>query len=180
MENPDRAFANENIMKKILLIALAAGTLLSSCAPKAIKTTRKTAAEDLSVYRPKYKPQRQEPPSAAEEPVKPTSFPAPSLDSTGEVVALLDSIGERNRKVNFVQGYTIVVRGGQKDEAIGIRQKIMNLFPDTNPQLTWDHPSYKIKVGQFYSKIEANKLYVQIKKEFPNRVILAPENIRIN
>lgn len=162
-------------------MVLAAGALFSSCAPKAMKATRK-AAEDLSVFRPKYERQTQTatPVPAAAETSKKEDYPDPTLDSTGEVVALLDSISERNRKVNLVQGYTIVVRGGQKDEAINIRQKIMKLFPDTNPELTWDHPSYKIKVGQFYSKIEANKLYVQMKKEFPNRVILAPENIRIN
>lgn len=170
-------------MRQILIPALVAGALFSySCAPKATKSSRKPAfSEDLSVYRPKYEPAR-ETDAADEKPQanRTEDYPEPVNDATAEINVLLDTIAERNKKVNYVQGYTILVRGGQKDEAIEIRQRIMNLFPETNPQLEWDHPSYKIKVGKFYSKYEANKLYAQIKREFPNRVILAPEVIKLN
>jgi hypothetical protein len=168
------------VMRNIVFTILMAGMFLGySCAPKATARTGKKPAveEDLSVYRPKYEVATSAPQNLPANASKLKEYPEPSFDLTAQINALLDTVAERNQRVNYVQGYTILIRGGQLEEARNIRQRIMNMLPDTNPELTFDRPIYKVKVGRFYSKIEANRLYLKIKEEFPNRVILAPEII---
>jgi hypothetical protein len=167
-------------MKNITLTILLAGTfLVYSCAPKATTRTGKKPVieEDLSVYRPKYDATITIPQNVSIEAPKSREYPEPRFDLTAQINALLDTVAERNHRINYVQGYTVLIRGGQLEEARNIRQRVMHLFPDTNPELTFDRPIYKVKVGRFFSKIEANRLYSKIKDEFPNRVILAPEII---
>jgi hypothetical protein len=158
---------------------LAGVFLVSSCSPKATARGSKKPAieEDLSVYRPTFEVTIHAPQNLPVEVPKSKQFEEPKFDITGQINTLLDTVAERNQRVNYVQGYTVLIRGGQLEEARSIRQRVMNLFPNSNPELTFDRPIYKVKVGQFFSKIEANKLYSQIKNEFPNRVILAPETI---
>jgi ribosomal protein L19 len=169
-----------NKMKNIAPFVLIVIILSYSCAPRPASRTGKKAdfEENLAAHRPKYEPTItpfQQLPSSDISRNK--EYPEPRQDLTSQINTLLDTIAERNHKINYVQGYTIVIRGGQLEEASTIRQRVMNLFPETSPELAFDRPIYKVKVGQFYSKIEANKLYSMIKKEFPNRVILAPEVI---
>ncbi len=167
-------------MKSSLIVIILVGLLAGfACAPKTpVKTTKKAEIEeDLSGFRPQY-----EVPGSSAEPnqmniPRAGNYPEPTYDLTSDINTLLDTISAKNQKVNWVQGYTIVIRGGQLEEARTIRQRVMNLFPRENPELAFDRPIYKVKVGRFFTKIEANKLYSMIKKEFPNRVILAPETI---
>lgn len=165
---------------KIAMLWLAGIILGYSCAPIPTKTGKKAEIdEDLSVYRGKYDiPEKSVIIIPKESPE--TVSVEPSHDLTAEIDILLDTIARINRSINYIQGYTILIRGGQLEEAREIRQRVMSLFPETNPQLAFDRPVYKVKVGQFYSKIEANKLYSMIKEQFPNRVILAPERITID
>jgi hypothetical protein len=166
---------------RILLMSIFGAALLfaSACSPKATpRASKKPVIEDdLSVYRPKYEVTITAPQNLTFDATKSKAAEEPKFDLTAQINALLDTVAERNHRINYVQGYTVLIRGGQLEEARNIRQRVMNLLPNSNPELTFDRPIYKVKVGQFFSKIEANKLYSMIKEEFPNRVILAPETI---
>ena len=152
--------------------------LIASCAPKAAKKTSKAEfSEDLSVYRPQYEEIGEEEQSV--DLVDPLEgvYPEPAYDITAQVNTFLDTLAERNRKLNYVEGYTILIRGGSRQEALNIRQMVLNILPDSNPQYVSEPPNHKIKVGKFFTRYEANQVYSKLRQVFPNRAILAPERI---
>ena len=47
-------------------------------------------------------------------------------------------------------------------------------FSQTDGTIIFSNPSYKVWVGSFKSKIEAEKAIITIKKKYPNSVIIEP------
>jgi hypothetical protein len=51
-------------------------------------------------------------------------------------------------------------------------------MPDAKPKLQFISPSYIVKVGDFFDKLEAYQTLVILKKQFPNAIII-PEQVYI-
>ncbi|MGK7395176.1 MAG: hypothetical protein ACNS62_11430 [Candidatus Cyclobacteriaceae bacterium M3_2C_046] len=166
-------------MQKIVFLLLASGVLFYACAPKASKSsTGVNIQEDLAQYRSDYEYQS-DLPQPSEELYGPETNVTPTNDMTARINTLLDSIAVRNKKLNYVQGFTIIIPAQNPSDAGQIRQGIYELIPDANPKPFFDPPNYKVKVGKFYTRLEAQKSYSMIKESFP-KAILVPERIALN
>ncbi len=59
------------------------------------------------------------------------------------------------------------------------KSMVYKMLPDSFPQLTYQQPNFKVKVGKFYTRFDAQKTFTEIKREFP-RAIVIPERIVID
>ena len=59
------------------------------------------------------------------------------------------------------------------------RGKTVAMELDLEPELVYNQPNYKVKVGKFLTRLEAQPLFTQLKKEFDNAIV-APERIYID
>ena len=94
--------------------------------------------------------------------------------------SFLDSISDRNQEIRHIQGYTVQVYNGTSREAAQWSEnRIYQIMDDAEPKIRYVQPNFKVKVGQFTDRLEAQKVYAKLKKEFPNAIII-PERIKIS
>jgi hypothetical protein len=130
---------------------------------------------------------------AQEEPIEvfPTYAPSKTNSSTIEkpfegnlssqyVQRQLDSLKENNKSIKFIEGYRILVyAGSDKTESLQAKEKLYQIIPEYNIYAVYKQPTYRIKVGDFKDRWEANQVLVEkIRKDFPNAILL-PEKVNL-
>jgi hypothetical protein len=133
--------------------------------------------EDLSLVRPKFAiPTDSNPKTGTGEPKTPV---LPTRNVNAQVDYVLDSIDRLNSLRKFIDGYTIQIYSGQNREDANTAKKTL---ADENTGFTADlqyiQPKFRVRVGNYFSKLEAQKDLMRLKSIFPN-AILIPEKIPI-
>lgn len=77
-----------------------------------------------------------------------------------------------NDSLGTIPGYRIqlIFTSGVngKKMAQEVEADFIKKFPDTKPYLIWDSPNYKVRVGDFRTRLDALKFQDEIKNNFPN------------
>lgn len=127
--------------------------------------------EDLSLVRPRYQqtaidePKAQTPQMATVDLVKPVNQ---------QVDAVLDTIAIQNKSIRYAVGYRIQIYvGNVRTEADEAKVYVYQTFPELLPYMTFAVPTYRVKIGDFMAKIDAERYLQQVKPQFPTAVILA-------
>ena len=133
--------------------------------------------EDLSIYRKQYA----EVTVATQE--KDSVPPIIDVIPMHHVNVRLDSILDTLTVMNWprtIEGFAIqVYTGPSREDANLAKSKVYRLIPEARPKLVFDQPNFKVKVGMFYSRLEAYEIYARLKVGFSN-VIIVPERFPIN
>ncbi len=94
-----------------------------------------------------------------------------------KVNSVLDSINRFNVTRKLIDGYTIQIYSGQnREEAMTAKKKMVIELPGLSAELEYNQPKFRVKVGNYYSRLEAQKDMLNLKRSFPN-AILVPEKI---
>lgn len=168
-------------MKKSLLYGLVGLFLFTACSKSTLPGTSDTETyrEDLSFLRPEYEMPKLATDTTLQEEVSDYSHVTPSRDVTKKLNVILDSIDILRKDVRYIDGYTIQVYSGtNSEEARLARGKVYAIIPGSHPILKFEEPNFKVKVGKYYTRIEAQQTYAQLKKKFPNAIII-PQRIYI-
>jgi hypothetical protein len=170
-------------MNKLFVIAsLLAGLFFWSCAASVPgKTSSKgdePYSEDLSNYRAQ--------PSDYEEPTVSNETILIEADSTSYPVnerlnTVLDTAAAYSRKtINYIDGFTIqVYAGNDRSMAKDFQIDIIRNFPESEPKMVFEQPNYKVRVGNYYTRLEGQQFFTQVKTVYP-RAILIPTRFKIN
>jgi hypothetical protein len=136
--------------------------------------------EDLSAYRPDYSAALDTMESAATANVEEETINIyPQYHVTDDVNMLLDSIRILKSKINHVDGLTIQVYTGiNREQANEAKAKVYTTLPDSRPVIIYNQPNFKVRVGKFYTRREAQDTFARLKRVFPAAIIL-PERIPI-
>jgi hypothetical protein len=98
---------------------------------------------------------------------------------------LLKKQAELNRKVYLdnnrtAQGYRILVMNtNDRKKAMDTKSKLMRDFPEHKTYLVYQSPSFKIHIGNFRTRKDAENLRKQITKMYPSGVIVIPSTIEV-
>lgn len=86
------------------------------------------------------------------------------------VDALLDKHVQINREFNGLTGYRIQIffdsGSNAKNKANNERRRFMTLFGQTKAYVTFDAPNFKVRVGNFRTRLDAEKFLREIQKHF--------------
>jgi hypothetical protein len=167
----------KNALTFISIVSLIA---LSSCAAMSQKhkAGKDEYYEDLSVVRPVFiNPDTLTGnKSATPKNTGPLTFPN---DVSKIVNARADSISELNKKSTTVQGFRILIyTGSSSDESQKVKQLVYSFDSDLNVYTQYKQPSFRVKVGDFTNRVEANYILNDLKKNFPNAMIV-PDQINL-
>ncbi len=137
--------------------------------------------EDLSDVRVKYDPKPIEmlnEPKAIKEKTSNTIVQLPQ-QVNGQVDIALDSIAVRNKNVRYSSGYRIQVYvGNDRREVDEAKVFIYQNFSELNTYLTFSQPTYKLKAGDFTSRLDAERYFSSIKQRY-SMAMIVPERIDI-
>jgi hypothetical protein len=188
--------AGMHLKKAILVGSLAAGLL--ACSPKPLATSGRASDyngynEDLSVARPVYASTGIKAPTAAK---IPNTTPTPELPTAearkitnvGSAEALhvnrkveenLTEMTDKNRSVRYAPGFRIQVYvGNERQQAETAKLQVYQNFPELAPYLSYSQPTYKLKVGDFMHRIDAERYYSQIKQVISSAQLI-PDKVEI-
>jgi cell division protein FtsN len=102
----------------------------------------------------------------------------PNHQVNRKVDQVLDSINRFNVTRKFIDGYTIQIYSGQnREEAMNTKKK-MAAETSLNALLEYNQPKFRVRVGNYYSRMESQKDLLRLKRIFPN-AILVPEKILV-
>ena len=158
----------------VLFTACAAGNKPTGGGGGGDAKAKSKTAEDLSAYRPKF----ETPEPAAEAPVMAAIIP--TEHNNQQVAVLMDTLAAVNKNIKYAQGFRILAyTGTDKNTVMNIRRSIINRMPDERDYLTYKQPTYRLKIGDYLSRVEAQQALQQIRDIVPNAMIMA-EQININ
>jgi hypothetical protein len=76
------------------------------------------------------------------------------------------------------KGFRIqVISTSKRDDAFKVRADLMSQFPDQKTYVVFQSPSFKVRIGNFLKKEDAEKLKVQLNKFYPNGVYIVDDAI---
>jgi hypothetical protein len=171
------------MVRKILSVFLVA-LIVAGCKPS--QQTQTTASqegkysEDLSGLRPKIEAEQQDPLTPDKIKRDPKAYVEPQFTVNKRLDAVLDSIDRINLSRRFIEGYTIQIYSGtKKEDALNVKRQLSQAVPNLISELQYEQPNYKIKSGRYYTRLEAEKDFEEIKRHFPAAIVV-PGQISIN
>ncbi|GAB5525975.1 MAG: hypothetical protein Roseis2KO_38470 [Roseivirga sp.] len=127
--------------------------------------------DDLSAYRPSV-PALEQGASEVNDIIQNDSLKS-AHDISGKLNVLLDTIRQRNFDSGELAGYTILVYSGTNETEAGrIRNRLYDIVPDLEARVRYSLPTYFVKIGRFYQQVEAQPLYLEIRKHYPDATIV--------
>ena len=98
-----------------------------------------------------------------------------SIDQNKEIDKLL----EFKKDLSTVNAFTIQIYSGSsgsaRSEAQKTKAQVTTLFPDWSNSIEYEQPNYKIRVGNFRTRLEADRALIDVKKSYANAFILQPK-----
>lgn len=156
-------------MRVLLIIGLSVVSL------SAFAQKNKPVQEDLAALRPHFEP----PVDTVKQdsnPVRNVPVVTPHLTVNDKVDFVLDSIDRLKLLRKVIPGYTIQVYSGLNREEAGNTRKRLLEELDFRADLQYIQPKFRVRVGHYFTSLEAQKDLLRLKRSFPNS-ILVPESI---
>ncbi len=97
------------------------------------------------------------------------------VESSASVKELIAQKIAFNKEQNSYPGYKIQIYYGSEKECYEIKDEFTSLFPDIPTSIIFSTPQWKLQVGEYRSRLEADKSIQSIKKEYPSAIVLATE-----
>ena len=101
----------------------------------------------------------------------------------------IDVLVKKNRDINEqiylktirnMQGYRIqVINTNDRNKALDIKANLLNQFPGEKTYLIYHAPYFKIQIGNFLKREDADKLLNRIKKSYPTGVFVVPSRVEL-
>ena len=80
---------------------------------------------------------------------------------------------EVNSKAEF---YQIQVGFGNFQKAQNLKNQVDIDFPGWYSKIEFESPTYRVRLGRFRTKLEAERKYLEVRKKYPDAMLLKPES----
>lgn len=87
---------------------------------------------------------------------------------------IIEEFIEKKKEFNkeFGYGYRIQLYNGFEVEAKKVKEKFKIDFPDIKTYVVYSQPEWKIQVGTYKTKLEADRALLEIKKDFLSAIVV--------
>ncbi|MFT3903422.1 MAG: SPOR domain-containing protein [Niabella sp.] len=105
----------------------------------------------------------------------------PRIDMLLKKQADVNNASTRNSaKRRTARGYRlIVISTNNRNEAIAAKTKVYSYFPELKAYMWHQSPFYKVKVGNFVSRSDAQSYQKRLSAYFPNGVFIMNDTVEI-
>ena len=77
-----------------------------------------------------------------------------------------------NKANKTMPGYRIQLFYGSEKSALKERDRFKQLFPDIRAKIVFSSPEWKVQVGNYLTRLDADSDLIEIKKHFPAAIVL--------
>lgn len=90
-----------------------------------------------------------------------------------KVEKVLDSLADLKRRAKLIPGFRILLySGNDREMASKAKENAYRVFPDANVYTTYQAPTFKVKLGDYFQKVEAFHYVKKLQSLFPQAVII--------
>ncbi len=97
------------------------------------------------------------------------------ISQDAKIPELLELKTELSNNNELGDRYKIQVYSGNITQAGSILKKFRNKIGIWKAKIEYETPNYKVWVGNFRNRLEADRALLTIRKEFPNALIFKPD-----
>ena len=95
-----------------------------------------------------------------------------SIDQDRKITQLLDIYRSVNSTARY---YTVQIGFGSYEKAEELKAEADVDFPGWYSKIVFDSPTYRVHVGRFRTKLEAERKFLEVRKKYPASLLLNPE-----
>ncbi len=95
-----------------------------------------------------------------------------TIEQDPRIKELIELYTEVNSNADF---YQIQVGFGSFQKAQNLKSKVDIDFPNWYSKIEFESPTYRVRLGKFKTKLEAERKYLEVRKKYPNAMLLKPE-----
>jgi len=104
------------------------------------------------------------------------SEPNTVITSDARIDSLLQLHIDYSQKFPFIQGYRIQILKASGNEALDIieesKAEFSEKYVDMPVYFTFNEPDYRVRIGDFRTRLEAEKFLVKISREYPGAWVI--------
>lgn len=71
--------------------------------------------------------------------------------------------------------YRIQVGFGSHAKAQRIKSEVQIDFPQLSARIDFDSPTYRVRVGRFKNKLDAERKFIEVRAKYPDAMLLKPK-----
>lgn len=123
--------------------------------------------------------------SSATEAVVIDSVPLPKDTIRFKMDAAVESQLEKKKELNrskppTIDGFRVqIYAGNSRQQAMQIRTEVVGAYTDYAAYLIYKQPTFRVRVGDFRNRFEAQKLLNELKAQYPSSFIV-PDEVLVN
>lgn len=94
--------------------------------------------------------------------------------------SLLAAYQSQASKDQTIKGYRVqILAVGSRTEVNKVKSQFYTLFPDIKTFVIYQQPNFKLRVGNFRTRLEAHKVLLEVKGHFPSAFI-TPDELKLS
>ncbi|WP_338377723.1 SPOR domain-containing protein [uncultured Flavobacterium sp.] len=97
-----------------------------------------------------------------------------TIEQDPKIDALLKEKRRINTGITINDLYKIQIFNGKKDEALKNLNEFKSAFKEIDGTIIYNNPTFKVWVGSFKTRIEAENALIEIKKKYPLALLIKP------
>ena len=98
-----------------------------------------------------------------------------TIDQDPRISTLLQLYAEMEVAEGF---YQIQVGFGSYQKAQELKAQVDTDFSGWGSRIVFESPTYRVRLGRFSTKLEAERRYLEVRKKYPAAILLKPESNR--
>lgn len=98
-----------------------------------------------------------------------------TVNQDPEISPILKLKKQINKEDEDSDRYKIQIYSGSRQRAESIENSFDSSFNSWSSKLVYETPNYKVWVGNFRTRLEADKALLKVKKNFPSAFIFKPK-----
>lgn len=95
-----------------------------------------------------------------------------NIQQDNKIDDLLDIYKSSNESHEY---YRIQVGFGSYSKAQSIKENVEMDFPGLSSKIDFDSPTYRVRVGRFKTKLEAERKFKEVRIKYPEAMLLKPK-----
>jgi hypothetical protein len=98
-----------------------------------------------------------------------------TVNQDSKIPQLLELKKSLEKENKLSDGYTIQLYYGELNRANSVIRKYRNIYAAWPASIEYETPNYKVWVGNFSTRLEADRALIEIQRDFSSAFILKPE-----
>ncbi len=97
------------------------------------------------------------------------------IETDSKIDKIIASKKQYNKNLKTIKGYKIQLFYGNEKNSYKIKDEFKAISPEIDTKIIFSSPQWKVQIGNFRTRLEADRQLVEIKKEYPSAIVIASE-----